>query len=146
MNTNLTDKIELAELANKLFMYTDAQKWQKLKSEVFTENVWFDMKSISGAEPQELGAAAICDMWQQGFKDLDAVHHQAGQYIITVEDDTADIYAYAIAIHYKKSATKGQTRSFTGSYDLKALKTEAGWRLNFFKYNLKIADGNVDFA
>ena len=44
----------------------------------------------------------------------------------------------------KKGASKGNTRSFTGSYDLKAEKTNRGWRLSQFKYNLKFIDGNVD--
>ena len=124
-------------------MYTDAQQWGKLITEVFAEKVLFDMSSASGEAPQTLTAKAICDMWQQGFSGLDAVHHQAGHYLITLQDETADIYAYAVASHYKKAATKGQTRVMVGSYDLKAQHTAGGWRLVGFKYNLKYADGNV---
>ena len=136
------EKIALTELANKLFMYCDAFEWNKLMNEVFKEAVWFDMTS-AGGEAKKLSAQDICDLWKQGLSSLDAVHHQAGHYLIKVRENDADIYAYAVATHYKKAATKGNTRTFIGSYDLKAVKTENGWRLNQFKYNLKCMDGNV---
>ena len=87
--TLIAAKLELTELANKLFMYTDALQWNKLLEEVFTEQVHFDMSSASGETPQMLTAKAICDMWQQGLGALDAVHHQAGHYLITVNKGNA---------------------------------------------------------
>jgi hypothetical protein len=137
-------KQELTELTNKLFMYTDAQNWDGLVTEVFTDKVNFDMSSL-GAEPQKLDATAICDQWREGFKELDAVHHQAGHYLINVEADKASIFAYAIAVHLKKSAAKGSTRTFIGDYDLKAVQTKKGWRLCSFTYHVKIMDGNISF-
>lgn len=138
----LSDKLELTELSNKLFMHTDARAWQQLLDEVFTENIWFDATSLGAGEPKLLIAKAVCDMWQQGFAGLDAIHHQGGQYVITINGDTADIYGYAVAFHFKQDAVKGNTRTFVGSYDLKAERTIKGWRLNQFKYNLKFIDGN----
>lgn len=144
MNTDiLTDKIELTELANKLFMYCDGKQWQQLLDEVFTPTIWFDMTSAGGDKPDNIEAKAVCQMWEAGFSDIDAVHHQAGHYLIKVNNDKADVYAYAVATHYKKAATKGNTRAFVGSYDLKAERTPDGWRLSQFKYNLKYMDGNT---
>ena len=136
----VADKIELTELTNKLFMYTDAQQWKRLLSEVFCHEVWFD---IGDGQAKNLHAAEICEMWRQGFLDLDAVHHQAGHYLINIEQGGADIYGYAVATHCKKTATKGNTRTYTGSYDLKATRSDKGWRLSQFKYNLKFIDGNA---
>ena len=136
----VADKIELMELANKLFMYTDAQQWKRLLSDVFCHEVWFD---VGDGQAKTLHATEICEMWRQGFLGLDAVHHQAGHYLINIEDGSADIYGYAVATHYKKTATKGNTRIYTGSYDLKAIRTDKGWRLSQFKYNLKYLDGNA---
>lgn len=141
-NQIIADKFELQELANKLFMYVDAQQWDKVINEVFSPEVWFDMKSAGGGEPKLIGAKDICTIWQQGFAGLDAIHHQAGQYLISIDSIEANIFAYAVAFHFKQSAQKGKTRSFVGSYDLKAIKTNTGWRLNQFKYNLKYIDGN----
>jgi len=138
----IADKIELTELTNKLFMYTDLQQWGKLLEEVFTENIFFDMIS-AGGEAKTLPASDVCAMWKQGFISLDAVHHQAGHYLINVKEKEADIYGYAMAGHYRSKATKGKTRMFVGSYDLKAVNTKKGWRLSQFKYNLKYIEGNV---
>jgi hypothetical protein len=140
---NAENKIEITELVNKLFTYTDSKQWQKLIDEVFTTDVLFDMSSAGGEGPQTIEAEAICNIWREGLRDLDAVHHQAGHYVINVNGDDADIFAYAIAMHYKKSATKGNTRSFVGSYELKATRGIHGWRMTAFKYNLKFMDGNV---
>lgn len=134
--------LELTALANKLFMYTDAQQWQELLDEVFTEEVWMDLSSAGGGNPRFMKAESICEMWKQGFGGLDAVHHQAGHYLSDIKEEEALIYAYAVAFHYKKSASKGPTRTFVGSYDLKALNKGKGWRLSSFKYNLKFVDGN----
>ncbi|MFT3678958.1 MAG: nuclear transport factor 2 family protein [Ferruginibacter sp.] len=142
VDTNI-QKIALTELANKLFMYCDAQQWDKLLDEVFTPTIWFDLSSAGGGEPQNMKAEDVCKMWEAGFVGLDAVHHQAGHYIISVHNDKADIYGYAVAAHYKKEAVKGNTRTFTGSYDLKAQLGSNGWRLTQFKYNLKYIDGNT---
>jgi hypothetical protein len=139
----LADKLELQELANKLFMYTDAGQWSLLEKEVFAESVWFDMTSAGGEKPSLLPAREICALWKNGFTGLDAVHHQAGHYLIDVQKNEAGIFAYAIASHYKKAAQKGNTRIFVGSYDLKAIRGPQGWRLNQFKYNLKYMDGNT---
>jgi hypothetical protein len=138
----MNDQLELTQLSNKLYMYTDLQQWDKLLAEVFTENVWFDTTSAGGVA-KSLPAKEICEIWKVGFVGLDAVHHQAGHYIIDVKNDEADIFAYAMATHYKKAATNGYTRMFVGSYDLKAKRTPQGWRLSQFKYNLKYIDGNA---
>lgn len=137
------EKIELHELANKLFMYTDAQDWAKLQAEVFAGQVWFDMRSAGGGEPGQMAARDICNLWAEGFKGLDSVHHQAGHYLVEVSGGEAAIVAYAVAIHYKGAATRGKTRTFVGSYDLKAVRGPEGWRLTAFKYNLKFIDGNA---
>jgi hypothetical protein len=136
---------QISNVISKLFFFTDEQEWSGLISEVFDKEVHFDMVSI-GAERAEIKTAEeICGIWKEGFKELDAIHHQAGNYIISYNDKEATVKAYAIASHYKEKATQGNIREFVGSYDFKLIKTENGWRINFFKYNLKYADGNVEF-
>lgn len=144
MTTELiADKIELTELSNKLFMYCDARQWEKMLSEVFIPVIWFDASSLGAGEPRSMEAKDVCNMWNEGLAGLDAIHHQSGHYLINVQGDKADIYSYATATHYKKAATKGDTRTFVGSYDLKAERTGNGWRLSQFKFNLKYMEGNI---
>ena len=139
---HIADKLEITELVNKLFMYCDERRWEDLCREVFTTELWFDMTSAGAGEAGTVTAADLCRMWDQGFEGLDAIHHQAGHYLIQIEDDEADIYAYAVATHYKRAARNGPIRTFTGSYNLEAVRTDKGWRLDLFRYNLKYTDGN----
>ncbi|HET9826723.1 MAG TPA: hypothetical protein VFP87_15390, partial [Chitinophagaceae bacterium] len=69
---------------------------------------------------------------------LDAVHHQAGHYLINVHSNNAEIYGYAWAMHFKKTAARRKSRTFVGSYDLEAADGDCH-NLNHQKY----IDGNV---
>jgi len=139
-----TPREKIIEIVNKLFIYTDFQDWKKLQEEVFAEKVELIMNSLKQQQAQELSPAEICDMWREGFKELDAIHHQAGNYIVKIETNHAHVLAYAIASHYKKSATLGTTREFIGSYDFDLVYTEDGWRICKFTYHLKYMKGNLD--
>jgi hypothetical protein len=142
----LADRMEISELANKLFMYCDARQWPRMLDEVLAETIWFDASSAGAGAPASMAARAVCEMWNEGFAGIDAIHHQAGHYLVEFTKGGADIFAYAVATHYKKAATKGSTRTFVGSYDLKAVRTAGGWRLTQFKYNLKYIDGNTSLG
>ena len=140
----LSQRDEIANTLSKLFYYTDEQNWEGLKSEVFDDTVHMDMTSMGAPAAANQTAQEICDAWTAGFADLDAVHHQAGTYIIDIDGSTANTKAHAIAQHYKKDAQNGGTRSFVGTYDLNLIKKENGWRINGFKFNLKYMDGNIE--
>lgn len=137
------DKMDITETVNCLFVHTDNREWKELLEKVFADKVFFDMSSMGAGEPETMAARDICAMWEQGFKGLDAIHHQAGNYIIDLKKEEADVVAYAIAGHYKKAATKGQVRTFTGSYNIHVIRTGAGWRIDRFRYNLKYMEGNI---
>jgi hypothetical protein len=137
---------QVVEVINRLFYYTDHQDWDQLKAEVFAENVLLDMTSMGAESAELLSPEQICKMWAEGFKDLHAIHHQAGTHIISLNGPQAEAKCYAIASHYRKDASQGSVREFVGSYDFRLTHTAEGWRIDRFKYNLKYADGNVDFA
>ena len=140
---SFTDREQIIETVNKLFVYTDYQRWDDLQNEVFTNEVLFDMSSLGG-EKSNLTAKRICEIWKGGFADLDAVNHLSGNYIVTLTEKNADVFAYATATHYKKAATQGSTRDFAGSYQIHLVKTTNGWRIDRFKYDLKFINGNID--
>ena len=136
---------EIVEVINKLFVYTDEQAWDKLLYEVFAGKVLFDMSSLGG-EKMETTAENICAIWKKGFEGIDAINHLAGNYIIEINNNIAVAFAYATATHYKASAIKGSTREFVGTYNIRLIKNENGWRIDQFKYNLKYATGNTDLV
>lgn len=139
----LTVREQIVETIHRLFIYTDSQDWNKLQNEVFTESVLFDMSSL-GQEAKTTSAKSICETWESGFAGLTAVNHLAGNLLISVKNDQADVLAYATATHYKSSATQGKTREFVGTYDLHLVNSDKGWRIDKFKYNLKFMTGNLE--
>ncbi|MCC6459915.1 MAG: nuclear transport factor 2 family protein [Saprospiraceae bacterium] len=146
MENELSVREQIIQVCNRLFIHTDYREWDKLLTEVFAETVLFDMQSMGGGPPALLPANAICEAWEAGFAGLDAVHHLAGNYVVHIQGETAGVFCYANATHFKQSATQGRTRTFVGSYEMHLLRTLAGWRISAFKYNLKYADGNLDLT
>ncbi len=141
--SDFTTREQIVETVNKLFVYTDEQSWEELQSEVFTQTVWLDMSSLNGPK-DNFSSTAICEMWQEGFKDLDSVNHLGGNYLVSLQDqENAKVKAYATATHFKASATKGQTRDFVGTYDLGLVKQNGIWLINSFTYSLKYMSGNL---
>lgn len=143
-----SERDAVVELVNKLFVYTDYRYCEKLAREVFSETILFDMSGQGPGQARTMTATEICDMWHKGFAGIDHVHHQAGNFIVNFNNEgvEADIFCYAIAVHYKNSANNGKTREFVGSYDLHARLTDLGWRLDSFRYNLKYISGNKDLT
>ncbi len=136
-------KEEIIETVNKLFVYTDNRDWDKLQEEIFTESVDFDMSSLGGEKVVKT-SKQICEDWEKGFEGIDSINHLAGNYIVEVNNNSADVFAYATATHYKNSAVNGKTREFVGSYNIHLLKVEEVWKIDKFKYNLKYAAGNLE--
>lgn len=126
-----------------LFLCTDKKDWRCVK-EVFALQVLFDMTSLAGGQPATLSGEQIAEAWEQGLKDLVAVHHQTGGYKVKVTEKEADVFCYGIAYHYLPNPTERNTRTFVGSYDLHLVRSDAGWRIDRFKFNLKFVDGNKD--
>lgn len=141
--STLTIREQIIETVHRLFIYTDTRAWNKLQNEVFTESVLFDMSSL-GSEAKITSAKSICETWESGFAGLTSVNHLAGNLLVSIKDNQADVFAYATATHYKSSATMGKTREFIGTYDLHLIQTDKGWRIDKFKYNLKFMNGNLE--
>jgi hypothetical protein len=143
MENPFTEREQIVETVSKLFVFTDEQKWRKLQEEVFTSEIQLDMVSMGAPGTERVSARKICYRWEKAFEELDAVHHQAGNYIVEINGEEAEVSAYSIATHYKESARKGTTREYVGSYDLHMVKRPDGWRIDKFKFNLKYSTGNL---
>ena len=138
-----TQRDQIAEVVNKLFIYTDEKQWQKLVEEIFIENVLFDMSSMGAGEAKILPSTEICAMWEKGFEGIDFVNHLSGNHLITINGERANVFAYATASHYKHAATLGKTREFVGTYHLHLVLSKQSWKIDSFKYNLKYSTGNL---
>jgi hypothetical protein len=99
-----------------------------------------------GGPKAETASKDICALWRKSFEGLDAINHLAGNYLVQINDHLATVFAYATATHYKASATKGTTREFVGTYNIRLLKHSYGWRIYEFKYDLKFQSGNLNLV
>ena len=136
---------EIVEVINKLFIYTDMREWEKLQTEVFSDDVMFDMSSLGGPK-EETSSKSICELWEKGFAGIDSINLLAGNYLVEIHDMVATVFAYATGTHYKASATKGTTREFVGTYNIRLMKHGNGWKIYEFKYDLKYQTGNIDLV
>lgn len=137
------DKEYILDTVNKLFLYTDARNWNGLLEEVLAENVLFDMSSLGAGDPATLKAIQITTAWEQGLKPLEAIHHQTGNFELTLSKGEADVFCYGMATHYKKHPSGNNTRMFVGSYNLHLVQQPEGWRIDQFRFNCKFVDGNL---
>ncbi|MFE7799268.1 nuclear transport factor 2 family protein [Nocardia sp. NPDC057440] len=143
-SSSLADRFAIVDVLTRMFVYTDQKRWDDLLDVVFTPKVDFDGGFGGPVGIRE--AADIVGDWRAGLSGLDAVHHQAGNYLIDLQSDHAAVHADAIAVHLKNDAVNGTTRTFIGSYTLGAERTDAGWRVNRFHYHLKVIEGNADLT
>jgi hypothetical protein len=139
----LTDQNDITAVANRLFICTDNRDWTCVR-DVFAPEVLFDMTSLGGGQPGKKTPQQIADMWELGLKPIKAIHHQAGNYQVSVKGSEADLFCYGIAYHYLPNPTNQNTRVFVGSYSYHLVKGDAGWKIDRFRFNLQFIDGNKD--
>jgi hypothetical protein len=137
------EKDRVIETVNRLFIYTDNRDWPRVK-ELFTSSVFFDMRSVSGAEPSIVTPEEISAGWAKGLKPLRALHHQAGNFLVDLRDGEASLFCYGVAWHYLPNETGRNTRTLVGSYDIHLMNQDGEWKIDRFRYNLKFVDGNAD--
>ena len=140
---DLVDRQAAQDTVTRLFVHTDNREWDKV-SDLFAPTVLFDMTSLVGGEPTEMTPQQIVDAWDQGLKPLKAIHHQTGNYLVTLTEDGAQVFCYGIASHYLPNKTNQNTRTFVGSYDFHLVKVDDAWKIDRFKFNLKYLDGNME--
>ena len=137
----LTEQNEVIAVGNRLFICTDNRDWSCVR-DVFAPEVLFDMTSLNGGQPGNRTSQQITDMWEQGLKSMQALHHQAGNYQVAITGNEADMFCYGIAYHYLPNPTNQNTRVFVGSYNFHLVKGDAGWKIDKLKFNLKFIEGN----
>jgi hypothetical protein len=139
----MSERENIIEQVNRLFIGTDNRDWRNVGS-LFASEVLFDMTSLAGGNPSTLTPDAITSAWDAGLKPLKAIHHQAGNYLVDIKGQNADVFCYAIAAHYLPNESGRNVRTFVGSYDIHLINTYGTWLIDKFKYNLKYIDGNPD--
>jgi hypothetical protein len=139
----LVEKQKVIDVITDLFVATDQRDWTTVRN-CFAPQVMFDMHSLTGTAPGMVAAKDIVSGWEQGLAPLRAVHHQAGNFKVSVEGNKAVAFCYAMASHFLPNPSGHNTRVFVGSYDFELKKEGAQWRITMFRFNLKYVEGNLE--
>ena len=137
----LDDTAGVIETITRLFISTDNRDWSTAKW-CFTDNVRFDMSSAGGGEAAVVRPEAIVDGWEQNLKPIQSLHHQVGNFMVSVSGNDANASCYGIAYHYRPTKSGKDTRVFVGTYDFHLKRKGEDWKIAAFKFNLRFIDGN----
>jgi len=115
-----------------------------LINEVFYSEVEMDLSSLGGKK-EKMSSTKVCEMWEEQLKELEAIHHLSGNYLINLtSDNRAKVLAHSITTQFKEDTVEGKTRQYYGTYDLEMQKSEDGWRIKSFKYILNFINSNIE--
>jgi SnoaL-like domain len=138
----IQDRFAIQDTITDLFVGTDNRDWEMVKR-CFAPSVLFDMSSLTGSPAVTLVPQQIADGWDSALRALEGVHHQAGNFRISIHGDQADATCYAVAWHFRRNRSEKNTRQFVGSYDFHLCRQGERWTIDVFRFNLKFIDGNA---
>lgn len=116
-DSQLAQRLAVEDVVTRLFVATDERDWAAVES-CFAPSFVFDMSSMTGAAAAIMTPRQVADMWKEGLKALDHIHHQAGNFRTEVAGDRARVRCYGIALHHRANIKAAErTRRFVRSYD-----------------------------
>lgn len=139
----LIAKEAIVDTIHRLFIGTDNRDWAMVE-EALAPRVYVDMTSLAGGEPAEMRGADLARMWEEGLRPIQVVHHQVGNFRVTVGEDRAEAFCYGTATHYRPTQSGRNLRTFVGSYDFVLTRLAGRWRITRFRFHLKYVDGNLE--
>ncbi len=128
----------------RMFAATDERDWQTVES-CFTDPFVLDMTSMLDGSPANMAPHQVAQAWAEGFKTLDHVHHQVGNFRTSVNGQQAKVLCYGVAFHYRaRIAAPVKSRTFVGAYEFDLLAQTGKWRISKLKFILKFIEGNLE--
>lgn len=136
---------QVVDVVNQLFIQTDNRNWLMVEK-CFADRVNFDMSSLRGGEAESLTPQEITARWDENLRDLQALHHQVGNYVVDVHgDNVAHAFCYGIAFHFKPAESGRNLHTYVGSYEFDLERgSDDLWRITRFWFDCKFVDGIVE--
>lgn len=139
----LATRLAVEDAVIRMFVATDERDWDTLES-CFTNPFVLDMTSMMGGVPVSMTPRQVASAWAEGFKPLDHVHHQVGNFRTNVDGDTAQVRCYGVAFHHRAAVMRApKSRVFVGTYEAALVRITDRWQIQEFKFILKFIDGNL---
>ena len=141
----LLERERVVARVTELFLATDRKDWAAVEA-CFAPTVTFDMSSVGAGPAASVAPRDIAMGWRTGLAAVEHVHHQAGNFVVTVAGEEAEAFCYGIAYHHRARRDGRSTRVFVGSYDFRLARTgdtpAPMWRITAMRFALKFLDGN----
>jgi hypothetical protein len=140
---DLAPRLAVEDVVVRMFVATDERDWETLEA-CFTNPLTLDMTSMAGGTPTVMTPRQVASAWAEGFKSLDHVHHQVGNFRTTIDGQSAAVRCYGVAFHHRTAVVAGlKSRIFVGTYEVGLVAGPAGWQINELTFKLKFIEGNL---
>ncbi|WP_406864167.1 nuclear transport factor 2 family protein [Streptomyces sp. HUAS MG47] len=128
----LTDRIELTELCDRYVRHLDKDRADDAwLGSVFTEDahLTFPFGEFNGIE-------GLKGFQAMARTTVERTHHLSSNYDIRLDGDRARIGAHLMAVHVRRSEEPSGHFTIGGHYEADAVRTDEGWRIRTFVFDL----------
>ncbi len=141
---DLVARKEVEDAVIRMFVATDERDWPTVES-CFTDPFTLDMTSMVGGSPLTMTPRQVANAWAEGFRTLDRIHHQVGNFQTTVNNQLATVRCYGVAFHYRAAISAAiKSRTFVGTYEIELSAQPDRWLISRLTFKLKFIDGNLE--
>ncbi len=138
----LAARMAVEDTVIRMFVATDERDWPTLET-CFTDPFTLDMTSMTGGTPVTMTPKDVALAWAEGFRPLDHVHHQVGNFRSRITPTQAEVSCHGVALHHRAKAAGLRTRIFVGTYELLLIPSMRDWQISRLTFKLKFIDGNL---
>lgn len=128
----LTDRAELAALCDGYVAHLDhSRDSDTWFSEIFTEDV-----HLVYPMGEYKGHAGVAEFQVMARSTFARTHHMAANYRFDLDGDRAGVRAHLTASHLPDPEDPATRFAIGGHFEAEAVRTEAGWRIREFVFDL----------
>ncbi|WBP85154.1 nuclear transport factor 2 family protein [Kitasatospora cathayae] len=138
----LRDRLDIVDVCTRMCWHTDKREWDRLRTDVFTDEVLVDYTSLNGGDPAQLTAEDLIAAWCGLLSDLTATQHLLTNHLVRIEGATAVATADFQATHLLPNALGGPLWTLGGHYRFTLRRTAEGWRIDGLTMTAVWAEGN----
>lgn len=128
----MTDREQILELLARLAAATDARDWGLVR----------DTFTADGHGYGQDGVDNIITVMRRHLDGCGPSQHLLGNHRVTVSGDQTRSLTYARVYHQRAGPMEGRFFECMGDYDDRWIRTEAGWRLTYRSFEMRISLGD----
>jgi hypothetical protein len=140
----LLDYIAITDLVQRYGQGTDTHDFDLLRT-CYGAEIEVDHSPTIGMGRMRVSADKWCQLAKQFHSQLDGDEHIMIPQSIVINGDTALCHVLMHASHFYRAANGSPYQSLVGTYDLKLIRTEDGWKIAESVQGVKWTEGNWQF-